>query len=114
MTEAPGFRNSPAARRINTAHQEGIRDVGPYGYRRVHAASPELVRLLMRELCLVPCQPKRRSASRSPSQRPAMGRTSSAGTPPPTRPAKNPSRHSLHQKRRRLTVPRDRHRLLHE
>ena len=37
-----------------------------YGYRRVHAqlgrwdvaASPELVRLLMRELCLVPCQPK--------------------------------------------------------
>ena len=40
---------------------------GTYGYRRVHAAlarqgeqaSPELVRAIMRELDLVPCQPGR-------------------------------------------------------
>jgi putative transposase len=40
---------------------------GRYGYRRIHAAlarwgqacSPELVRNLMRELGLVPCQPRR-------------------------------------------------------
>ncbi|WNI16203.1 IS3 family transposase [Actinacidiphila sp. ITFR-21] len=69
-----------------------------YGYRRVHAqlvrwgrpADRELVRLLMRELGLAPCQPSR-SGGRSPRPQPATCRTLSAGTSPPTRPAKNSS-----------------------
>uniref|UniRef100_UPI0035562B16 IS3 family transposase n=1 Tax=Streptomyces corallincola TaxID=2851888 RepID=UPI0035562B16 len=70
-----------------------------YGYRRVHAqlarwgrrAGLELVRLLMRELGLVSCQPKPKRCGRSPRPRPAVCRTLSVGTSPPTRPAKNSS-----------------------
>ncbi|WP_277030950.1 IS3 family transposase, partial [Actinacidiphila oryziradicis] len=61
---------------------------GTYGYRRIHAAlsrldivvGPELVRALMRELGLVPCQPR---PWRRPPSRPACDRA----LPHPRRPA---------------------------
>ncbi|MFF3160125.1 IS3 family transposase, partial [Streptomyces sp. NPDC057910] len=51
---------------------------GTYGYRRVHAAlhrlgiqaGPELVRLLMRELEMIPCQPKPWRATTIPDDDP--------------------------------------------
>jgi putative transposase len=67
------WRNRPAS--VTVQRREHLKSVitavfddsdGTYGYRRIHAvlarseiaAGPELVRSLMRELGLVPCQPK--------------------------------------------------------
>jgi putative transposase len=69
-----------------------------YGHRRIAAqldrwgvtAGMELVRRLMRELGLVPCQPRPKSSA-SPRPRPARCRTWWAGTSPQGRPAKSSS-----------------------
>jgi putative transposase len=67
MAQCAGISNSEKARGTRPVREKVIRDSGDtYGYRRVHTdlvawgvpAGPKLVRSLMRELDLEPCQPR--------------------------------------------------------
>jgi transposase InsO family protein len=97
-------RSATAARRERLAALISHEFAGSdetYGYRRIHAAlqrsgvpcSAELVRALMRELGLQPCQPRpwRHSLTAADGHRRRRCPTCSAGTSPPTRRAASSS-----------------------
>jgi len=93
-----------------------------YGYRRIHAqlrrwghtAGLELVRRLMRELGLEPCQPKPKRFKPHPTH--SRHRTGPRGPQLHRRRTRRKARrrHHLHSHRGRMAVFGDRHRLLHE
>ena len=92
-----------------------------YGYRRIHAelvrtgerVGPELVRKLMREMGLIPVQPKPFRTTTNRTRTPPTRSTWSSATPPPSDGNKGRRQHHLHQNMAGLAVFGFAHRLLH-